>query len=179
MSLNNCLILFLCPSLLFDIRIQMIMPSLAALFTNPSRQIFGNKTPIFRPMLLYKSHYKFILLFSLDNIYITQGPLINFGLRTFCQRCRHCTSVLSQKKPAILFQFLAPNSSTSCLSLSSYSGVHHLFFRADRSCCPCWQSINDIFSRIWSTKFLFSFEEEQSSEESSSSFLKNEIAVLR
>mmetsp|Transcript_138076 Transcript_138076/g.335613 ORF Transcript_138076/g.335613 Transcript_138076/m.335613 type:complete len:222 (+) Transcript_138076:222-887(+) len=34
------------------------------------------------------------------------GPFTSSGLRTFCQRCRHWTSVRSSKYSAIFFQFL-------------------------------------------------------------------------
>ena len=36
-----------------------------------------------------------------------QGPFTRLGLSTFCQRCRHCTSVRVSKKEEMRFQFLA------------------------------------------------------------------------
>ena len=50
------------------------------------------------------------------------GPLTSSGFKTFCQRCRHCTSVRSPPKcSAMAFQFLPPNSATACCSFSSCS----------------------------------------------------------
>lgn len=49
------------------------------------------------------------------------------GLRTFCQRWRHCTSVLSYRKDAIFFQFFAPYYPTSLCNFSSSWGVHQCF----------------------------------------------------
>jgi hypothetical protein len=53
-----------------------------------------------------------------------QGPLTSPGRSTFCQRCRHCTSVRLRSSPAIVFQFLAPWRSTARRSASSCKGAH-------------------------------------------------------
>ena len=42
-----------------------------------------------------------------------QGPLTSSGFKTFCQRCRHCTSVRFGKLWDNNFQFLAPCSRTA------------------------------------------------------------------
>jgi hypothetical protein len=41
-----------------------------------------------------------------------QGPFITSGFNTFCQRCRHCTSVRFFRCRDIFFQFLAPKFKT-------------------------------------------------------------------
>lgn len=133
MCLNNRSIFLLCPSLFLYIRIQMIMPTFSALLPNSSRKMLCNICPIFSAMLHNKTHNKFILLFSLYKIIYTQGPLISFGFSTFCHLWRHWTSVLSWKKLAILFQFLAPNSSTNRFNWSSSYCVHHLFLTLNLS----------------------------------------------
>lgn len=65
MSFNDSLIFFFSPPLFFDFRIEMIMPSFAALFSDSTGQILSYITPIFRAMLENKFHDKFILLFCL------------------------------------------------------------------------------------------------------------------
>lgn len=52
-----------------------------------------------------------------------QGPFTNPGLRTFCQRCKHCTSVRSGIWSEIFFQFLPPYCCTADRSNSSSSAV--------------------------------------------------------
>lgn len=65
MCLNNGSILFLGPSFLLDIRIEMIMPSLSTLFTDPTRQMLGNVSPIFSAMFEDKTHNELIFFSSL------------------------------------------------------------------------------------------------------------------
>mmetsp|Transcript_23675 Transcript_23675/g.80704 ORF Transcript_23675/g.80704 Transcript_23675/m.80704 type:complete len:285 (-) Transcript_23675:136-990(-) len=55
------------------------------------------------------------------------GPLTRSGFSTFCQRCRHCTSVRSWKNSAIFFQFLPLYRATALRSTSSSSGVQPPF----------------------------------------------------
>lgn len=52
-----------------------------------------------------------------------QGPFTNPGLRTFCQRCKHCTSVRSGIWSEIFFQFLPPYCCTADRKSSSSSAV--------------------------------------------------------
>ena len=73
----------------------------------------------------------------------THGPLTSAGFRTFCQRCRHCTSVLFTRNEAIFFQFLAPYYYTSCFSLSSSWGVHQCFWTV-----VGWRGSGELASRI-------------------------------
>ena len=53
------------------------------------------------------------------------GPLINDGFKTFCQRCKHCTSLRPGRRDEMSFQFFAPCSSTASLTVSS-SCLDHL-----------------------------------------------------
>jgi hypothetical protein len=46
MKLKNFNVLLFCPPILFDVGIQMVVPSFAALFTDATFQIKGNLTPI-------------------------------------------------------------------------------------------------------------------------------------
>ena len=50
---------------------------------------------------------------------LDQGPLTSCGLSTFCQRCRHWTSVRPSKHSAIFFQFLLLYLLTARVSCSS------------------------------------------------------------
>ena len=118
-SLNNDLIFVFVPTLFAYLRVEVVVPSLSALFSDSPRQLFGDVTPILRTVLLYQSQNQLIFFLGLTRSNCTQGPLTRFGLRTFCQRCKHCTSVLSSKNEAIFFQFLAPYSSTNCCNFSS------------------------------------------------------------
>jgi len=97
MSFNDCPVLLLSPSFLLDVGIQMIMPSFSALLTDATWQMFGNICPIFSAMLHNEAHDKLVLFLGLNDDRCTQGPLISLGLSTFCQRCRHWTSVRSWK----------------------------------------------------------------------------------
>mmetsp|Transcript_12370 Transcript_12370/g.55818 ORF Transcript_12370/g.55818 Transcript_12370/m.55818 type:complete len:202 (+) Transcript_12370:1865-2470(+) len=54
---------------------------------------------------------------------LVHGPLTSSGLRTFCQRWRHWTSVRSSKYSAIFFQFLPLYCATARRRMSSSSGV--------------------------------------------------------
>ena len=47
------------------------------------------------------------ICFTSSSSSCVQGPFTRLGFSTFCQRCRHCTSVRSRKKPAIFFQLRA------------------------------------------------------------------------
>jgi len=51
-SINYDLVLLFGPFVLTDIGIEMIVPSLSALFPYTTGKLFGNKTPVFRSMLL-------------------------------------------------------------------------------------------------------------------------------
>lgn len=51
--------------------------------------------------------FLFTSLMTISSSSLVQGPFTRFGLRTFCQRWRHCTSVRSFRKAAMFFQFLA------------------------------------------------------------------------
>ena len=50
MRFDDSSVLFLSPSLLLDIRIKMVMPSLATLLADPTRQMLGYVSPIFSAM---------------------------------------------------------------------------------------------------------------------------------
>ena len=52
MSLYDGLILLRSPLVLFDVRIQVIVPSFTTLLSDPSRQRLGNMAPIFCTELL-------------------------------------------------------------------------------------------------------------------------------
>ena len=52
---NNCGVLLFCPPLLFDIRIQVVVPSFSALFADPAWQILRDVTPISGSPLLNKT----------------------------------------------------------------------------------------------------------------------------
>ena len=48
MELKDELIFFFCPFLISNSRVQMVVPSLSALFADATRQMACNETPIFR-----------------------------------------------------------------------------------------------------------------------------------
>lgn len=51
MALDNYLVLLVSPLLFDDIRIQVVVPTLPALLSQPAAlQIFGNKIPFFGPV---------------------------------------------------------------------------------------------------------------------------------
>lgn len=52
-SLNDDFIFFIVPTLLADIGIEVIVPSLSALLAYTSRKLFGDVAPVFRTVLLY------------------------------------------------------------------------------------------------------------------------------
>lgn len=51
MSLDDGPILLLGPPLLLDVRVEMVVPSLPALFANPAGEVFGDVGPIFGAVL--------------------------------------------------------------------------------------------------------------------------------
>jgi len=52
-SINDDLIFFFGPFVFADIGVQVVVPSLPALFSDPSRELLCNKTPVFGPVLMY------------------------------------------------------------------------------------------------------------------------------
>lgn len=64
MKLEDELILFFCPFLISNGRVQMVVPSLSALFANAARQMASNETPIFRSVQIDHGDDDLILLGS-------------------------------------------------------------------------------------------------------------------
>lgn len=64
MSLHDSDVFFFCPSLLFDVRIEVIMPSFSALFADSSVQILSNQRPILGTVLHHHLLDDFILFRS-------------------------------------------------------------------------------------------------------------------
>jgi hypothetical protein len=62
MGLNYSSIFFRCPFIFLDIRIQMVMPSLSALLSNPTWQSLSDVTPIFCA-ILFDINSKTVILF--------------------------------------------------------------------------------------------------------------------
>jgi len=117
--IQDDLILLLGPFVFTDIRVEVVVPALSALFSDAAGQLLGDEAPVFGAVFIYESQHQFVLVFGLDEEDVTHGPLTREGLRTFCHRWRHCTSVLFSKKEAIFFQFFAPYYYISCCSFSS------------------------------------------------------------
>ena len=47
MSLDDSSVLLLSPFLLHNLRIEVVVPSFAALLADPAGKVLGNKTPVF------------------------------------------------------------------------------------------------------------------------------------
>ena len=86
MGFDNRLVLLFSPPFLLDVRVQVVMPSLAALLTDSTGQMLGDVGPVLGTVLLDESHDEVILFFGLGYRSVTQGPLMSLGLRTFCHR---------------------------------------------------------------------------------------------
>ena len=84
MSFYYSSIFFFSPPFFLDVGVEMIMPSLSTLLSDTTWQVFGNVGPIFSAMLQDKAHNKFVFFFCLCKLEYTHGPLISFGLSTFC-----------------------------------------------------------------------------------------------
>ena len=57
-------VLLVGPGGLLDLRVEMVVPPLSTLLTNPSFQVFGNQSPSLRPVLPHEFNYFLVLLFG-------------------------------------------------------------------------------------------------------------------
>ena len=97
MGLDDGCVLLLGPPLFLNIGVQVVVPSLTTLLADSAREILGDITPVTGSVLSHQLHYDVVLLLTLSQTNVTQGPLISLGFSTFCHLWRHCTSDLSSK----------------------------------------------------------------------------------
>jgi hypothetical protein len=65
MGFDDSFVLFLAPSLFFYVGVEMVVPTLAALFANSSWEVFCDISPIFGSMFDDKIIDKLVFLFGL------------------------------------------------------------------------------------------------------------------
>lgn len=98
MSIYECSFLLQCPSIFFYIGIQMIVPPLTTLLPYRPGNDLAMTDHFIGPYLATSS----MILSSSSRVH---GLLTRSGLRTFCHRCRHCTSDLSGKNSVHVNQY--------------------------------------------------------------------------
>ena len=119
-SLDNLSIFFFRPLVFLDVRVQVVVPPKSWLrlnfVLNTLNKSFIYLSLHYLPILPGKAWeiwdqfyapYFFTISMRVLSSSSVQGPLTISGLRTFCHRWRHWTSVLLSKKEAIRFQFFA------------------------------------------------------------------------
>lgn len=63
-KLNDFLIFFFCPFVLFNVWVQVVVPSLSTLLSDPAGKSVRNLTPVLSSVSLYHLHELFILFLS-------------------------------------------------------------------------------------------------------------------
>lgn len=83
MSFDYSKVFFLSPPVFLYVRVQVVVPPFSALFSNSTRQVFGDKAPVFGSVLAYKPDDKFVLFFGLDKGKNYPGAFDEFGVEDF------------------------------------------------------------------------------------------------
>ena len=105
-------------------------------FPNRPESDFAMTDQLFTP----SDSTRFLTILSSSAVH---GPFTNPGLRTFCHRCRHCTSVLSSICSEIIFQFFPLKFFTAVRNFSSSSVV-----QAFPRFCPSSGDTQPTFFRV-------------------------------
>lgn len=142
MSLDDKHIFIICPFFFFDVRIQVVMPSLSTLFSNSSWEWVSNSRPT--PSSILQDHISENLVF-----FMSPRTFDESGFSTLTHLCEHWTSDLLAKQLDTNFQFFDPFFFTNPWSFSSWCVMNHTYiFLSPKllkitrnflctSCCSC------------------------------------------